>query len=456
MILENHEIAIPFDIDNIKENTFKRLARKVKSLVTNFIVRCLEIIVSLFGILLLIPLSAVVFFQNLKNKENGPVFYTQNRIGKNGKIFKMYKFRTMVTNADEILNAMLQDEEIKKEYYTYRKLRNDPRLTKFGKILRAKSLDEFPQFINVLKGEMSIVGPRPYMPEEEERMGDYYNYIVAHKPGMTGVYQIAGGERRVEFTDRLDMDVRYHYRKNLWLDVKIALITVLVTFRKKETYHVGEMVGDTFEYITRTIARFLKRIVDVIGGIVGALFLIPLSIGIWLGNRICGDKGPLFYTQDRIGQSGKIFKMYKFRSMVVGAEEKLKELLEKDEEARKEYSTYKKLKNDPRVTKVGDFIRKTSLDEFPQFINVLKGELSLVGPRAYMVTEKTEMGDAYNTIIQCKPGITGLWQVSGRSDVTFENRLDMDIDYYENYSLGTDIKILFKTVSAVLNRDGAE
>ena len=456
MILENHEIAIPFDIENIHENIFKRLARKAKSLVTNFIVRCFEIIISLFGILLLIPLSAVVFFQNLKNKENGPVFYTQNRIGKDGKIFKIYKFRTMATNADEILEAMLQDEEIKKEYYTYRKLRNDPRLTKFGKILRAKSLDEFPQFINVLKGEMSIVGPRPYMPEEEERMGDYYNYIVAHKPGMTGVYQIAGGQRRVEFTDRLDMDVRYHYRKNLWLDLKIALITVLVTFRKKETYHVGEMVGDTFEYITRSFARSIKRIVDILGGIVGAMFLIPLSIGIWLGNRICGDKGPLFYTQDRIGQNGKIFKMYKFRSMVVGAEEKLKELLEKDEEARKEYSTYKKLKNDPRVTKVGEFIRKTSLDEFPQFINVLKGELSLVGPRAYMVTEKPEMGDAYETIIQCKPGITGLWQVSGRSDVTFENRLDMDIDYYENYSLGKDIQILFKTVSAVLNRDGAE
>lgn len=456
MILENHEIAIPFDIENIRENSLKRLARKVKSLTTNLIVRCLEIIISLFGILLLIPLSVVVFFQNLKNKENGPVFYVQNRIGKNGKIFKMYKFRTMATNADEILNAMLQDEEIKKEYYTYRKFKNDPRLTKFGKVLRAKSLDEFPQFINVLKGEMSIVGPRPYMPEEEERMGDYYNYIVAHKPGMTGVYQIAGGERRVEFTDRLDMDYRYHYRKRLLLDLKIALITVLVTFRRKETYHVGEMVGDTFEYITRTIARFLKRIVDILGGIVGAIFLIPLSIGIWLGNRICGDKGPLFYTQDRIGQNGKIFKMYKFRSMVVGAEEKLKELLEKDEEARKEYSTYKKLKNDPRVTKVGDFIRKTSLDEFPQFINVLKGELSLVGPRAYMVTEKPEMGDAYDTIIQCKPGITGLWQVSGRSDVTFENRLEMDIDYYENYSLGTDIKILFKTFSAVLNRDGAE
>ena len=456
MILENHEIAIPFDIENIQENPIKRLLRKVKSLTTNFIVRVFEIIISLIGLLLLAPLSILVFFQNIKNKENGPVFYTQERIGKDGKIFKMYKFRTMATNADEILKAMLQDKEIKKEYYTYRKLKNDPRVTKFGKILRTKSLDEFPQFINVLKGEMSIVGPRPYMPEEAERMGDYYNYIVAHKPGMTGVYQIAGGEKMVEFNDRLDMDVRYHYRKNLLLDLKISLITVLVTFRRKETYHVGEMVGDTFDYISKSIARFFKRIIDILGGIVGAMFLVPLSIGIWLGNRICGDKGPLFYTQDRIGQNGEIFKMYKFRSMVVGAEEKLKELLEKDEEARKEYSTYKKLKHDPRITKVGEFIRKTSLDEFPQFINVLKGELSLVGPRAYMVTEKPEMGDAYDTIIQCKPGITGLWQVSGRSDVTFQDRLDMDLDYHENYSLGKDIRILFKTFSAVLNRDGAE
>lgn len=453
--MEEQEIAIPFDIESIHENILVRLSRKIKSLLVSVIVRIAEIIVSLIGIVLLIPLTVVVFFQNLKNGENGPVFYSQYRIGKNGKLFKMYKFRTMATNANEILEAMLQDKEIAKEYYTYRKFKNDPRLTKFGKVLRAKSLDEFPQFINVLLGEMSLVGPRPYLPEEEERMGDYYNYIVAHKPGMTGVYQIAGNER-VEFNDRLDMDVRYHYRKSLLLDLKIALITMLVTFRRKETYHVGEMTWDTIDYISKTLSRVLKRIVDVFGGIVGSIFLIPLSIGIFIGNRICGDKGPLFYTQDRIGQNGKIFKMYKYRSMVVGAEEKLKELLENDEEARKEYSTYKKLKNDPRVTKVGEFIRKTSLDEFPQFINVLKGELSLVGPRAYMATEKSEMGDAYETIIKCKPGITGLWQVSGRSDVTFEDRLDMDLDYHENYNLFWDIQILFKTFSAVLNRNGAE
>ena len=201
---------------------------------------------------------------------------------------------------------------------------------------------------------------------------------------------------------------------------------------------------------------FFKRIIDIIGGIVGVILLIPLSIGIFIGNRICGDNGPLFYTQERIGKNGKIFKMYKFRSMVVGAEEKLKELLENDELAREEYSTYKKLKNDPRVTKVGKFIRKTSLDEFPQFINVLKGEMSLVGPRAVIDGEIELFGIHKKEVLSVEPGITGLWQVSGRSDVTFKDRLDMDINYRENYNLFLDIQILFKTFSAVLNRDGAE
>ena len=453
--MKEHGIAIPFDIENIHENLGKRIVRKTISLMKSVIGRIGEIILSLIGLILLIPLSGVIYFQNIKNKDYGPLFYTQERIGKNGKTFKLYKFRTMVPNADEILESMLADKEIATEYEKYRKLKNDPRLTKFGKILRAKCLDEFPQFINVLKGEMSIVGPRPYLPEEKERMGPYYNYITAHKPGITGVYQIAGNER-VEFNDRLDMDKKYHYKKCLSLDLKIALITLLVTLRRKETYRVGEMTWDTLEYISRILTFAIKRFIDILGGIVGVIFLIPITIGIFIGNKICKDNGPLFYTQERIGKDGKIFKMYKFRSMVVGAEQILEDLLEKDEKAREEYSKYKKLKHDPRITKVGDFIRKTSLDEFPQFINVLKGEMSIVGPRAYMVTEKPEMGEAYETIIQSKPGITGLWQVSGRSDVTFENRLDLDIDYHENYNLVLDVKILLKTVAAVLNRDGAE
>ncbi len=452
--MKGNELSVPFDIDVLQESLLHKIYRKVIALVKATCKRIIEIFISLIGIILLIPLSIVVFFQNLKNHDNGPIFYVQDRIGKNGKIFKMFKFRTMVNNADEILAAMLQDDKIKDEYEKYRKFINDPRLTKFGKILKETSLDEFPQFINVLKGEMSLVGPRPYLPGEKERMSSYYNYIVQHKPGITGVYQISGRER-VEFLDRLDMDMRYHYSRTILLDIKIALITVLVTFKRKKTYDVKEMVLDTTNYVLRQLTFLTKRVIDIIGAIVGMLILIPLTAVVWIGNRSCGDRGPVFYSQDRIGKDGKNFKMYKFRSMVVGADEILKELLENDEEAREEYREYKKLKHDPRVTKMGEFLRKTSLDEFPQFINVLKGEMSIVGPRAYLPREKKDMKDAYDSIIRCKPGITGLWQVSGRSEVSFKNRLDMDIEYYEKYNLGLDIEILFKTVATVLNKEGA-
>lgn len=452
--MDEQELTIPFDIEAIHENTAKRIAKKVKKAVISAVLRTLEIIIAIFGVILLLPISIVVFFQNTKNDDIGPIFYTQDRIGKNGKIFKMYKFRTMVTNADEILKAMLQDEEIRKEYEKYRKLPNDPRLTKFGKILRKTSLDEFPQFINVLKGEMSLVGPRPYLPEEKEKMGPYYKYIVEHKPGITGVYQIAGVDR-VEFLDRLDMDVRYHYAKSFTTDIKIALITLLITLRKKRTYNVGEMIGDTIHYISKCLSLFIKRIIDILGALVGIMTLIPLTVIIWILNKINKEDGPVFYAQERIGKDGKHFKMYKYRSMVVNADEVLEDLLAKDENARKEYNTYKKFKNDPRITKIGEFLRKTSLDEFPQFINVLKGEMSLVGPRAYMPKEKDDMGNSYENIVKCKPGITGLWQVNGRSSVTFENRLIMDLEYIEKYNLGLDIEILFKTISTVLNKEGA-
>ncbi len=454
LILKGNELSIPFDVEILRENLLHKIYRKTIVLVKASIKRVIEIFISLIGIILLIPLSIVVFFQNLKNHDNGKIFYTQNRIGKNGKIFKMYKFRTMVNNADEILEAMLQDEKIKQEYEKYRKFTNDPRLTKFGKVLRATCLDEFPQFINVLKGEMSLVGPRPYLPEEQERMNSYYKYIVQHKPGITGVYQISGRER-VEFLDRLDMDMRYHYSRTILLDIKIALITVLVTFRRKKTYDVREMFLDTTHYIGRQLTLLAKRIIDIVGAIVGIAILIPLTAVVWIGNRVCGDKGPIFYTQDRIGKDGKNFRMYKFRSMVVGADEILKELLENDELAREEYSEYKKLKNDPRVTKMGDFLRKTSLDEFPQFINVLKGEMSIVGPRAYLPREKEDMKKYYDVIIGLKPGITGLWQVSGRSSTTFIERMELDLEYKEKQSIAKDIEILFKTVLSVTKKEGA-
>ena len=203
------------------------------------------------------------------------------------------------------------------------------------------------------------------------------------------------------------------------------------------------------------IEDILKRMLDIFGGICGVVMLIPLTIGVWLANKLSKDKGPIFYTQERIGQNGKIFKMYKYRSMVVGADEKLKEYLENNVGAREEYKKFKKLKNDPRVTKIGKFIRKTSLDEFPQFINVLKGEMSLVGPRPYLPREKEEINGFFKYITACKPGITGLWQTRGRSNTTFTDRLTMDMEYYYNHELKMDIKLIYKTIRNVVKKEGA-
>ena len=207
--------------------------------------------------------------------------------------------------------------------------------------------------------------------------------------------------------------------------------------------------------IKRKVERIVKRSFDIAGGIAGVLALIPLTIGLYIAKIILGDKGPLFYCQDRIGKNGKIFKMYKYRSMCVDADKKLKNYLEENEEAKKEYKKYKKLKHDPRVTKIGNFIRKTSIDEFPQFFNVLKGDMSIVGPRPYLEREKDDMTYYYNYIVSCKPGITGYWQTSGRSDVTFEDRLHMDMDYLRKQNLITDLKIVKKTVEGCVKKEGA-
>lgn len=201
--------------------------------------------------------------------------------------------------------------------------------------------------------------------------------------------------------------------------------------------------------------RYVKRLVDIIGAIFGIILLLPLTIIVSIANIFEKDKGPVFYTQNRIGKNGKLFKMYKFRSMVIGADEILEEYLEKNIEAKEEYRINKKLKDDPRITKIGKIIRKTSIDEFPQFINILKGEMSLVGPRPYLPREREDMKDFYQCIISQKPGLTGLWQVSGRNDLTFEERLKLDKMYYEKRSIKIDFIILIKTFFKVFYKEGA-
>ena len=202
--------------------------------------------------------------------------------------------------------------------------------------------------------------------------------------------------------------------------------------------------------------KFVKRLIDILAGIVGIILLIPISLVVFAMRIIKKENdGPMFYEQLRIGKDGKQFRMYKFRSMCMNADERLKEYLEENEEARKEYKKYKKLKYDPRITKVGKVLRATSLDEFPQLLNVFIGNMSLVGPRPYLPREQKEMGEYYSGIIKVKPGITGPWQIRGRSKITFEDRLKLDLDYARNCTLKNDIKILFKTFAKVLKKDGA-
>ena len=227
-------------------------------------------------------------------------------------------------------------------------------------------------------------------------------------------------------------------------------------YEVKENNDIKYLVADKRpNVVLRAINLFFKRIIDIIGAIVGIIFLIPITIGVYIANKKVKDDGPIFFVQERIGKDGKIFKMYKYRSMVVGADEKLEKYLAENPAANAEYRIFKKLKDDPRITKVGDFLRKTSLDEFPQFINVLKGDMSLVGPRPYLPREQEDMGDYYKYIVTNKPGVTGFWQVKGRNDVTFEDRLHMDIDYYRKENLLLDIKLIFKTAEKVIKKEGA-
>ena len=391
---------------------------KSSSIFAKILIRVVDIIGALVGILLLIPISIYSLANNIRTKREGPLFYTQKRIGKNGKIFKLYKLNTDAP------------------------------------------ISEFAQFINILFAQMTLVGPRPYTTEEIPKMGPYYDVIIKAKPGLTGVYQISG-KRRITFAERLDLDLHYLFDHSLKLNLKILLITIFITARQDKQDFYNEVIYTTAPeetytaYVINKVTLFFKRIIDIIGSLVGIVFLIPITLIVGFINLIFGENGPLFYTQERIGKDGQKFKMYKYRSMVVDADERLKKILEEDEELRKEFLETRKLQKDPRITKIGRFLRKTSLDEFPQFINVLKGDMSLVGPRAVVDDEIELFGDQKDKFLSVKPGITGYWAANGRSNTTYEERVEMEVYYVDHMSLLLDIKILLKTVLSVVKREGA-
>lgn len=238
------------------------------------------------------------------------------------------------------------------------------------------------------------------------------------------------------------------------MNLEVALITSAVDVSGHET-NIRVIQGSTVMTISlpqySPWAMFKKRVFDIVVSLVAlvgtAIITIPVAIAIKMT-----DRGPIFYTQTRVGRRGKPFKMIKFRSMVVNADKMKAELAE--ESGQKGRFIFK-MKNDPRITPVGKFIRKFSIDEFPQFLNVLRGDMSVVGPRPPLPEEVAQYNQTYATRMLVKPGITGPWQVSGRSNLSEEESEALDVTYVQNWSMLGDVVLLFRTVGAVLTHKGA-
>lgn len=202
----------------------------------------------------------------------------------------------------------------------------------------------------------------------------------------------------------------------------------------------------------KKVYNLVKRIFDIVMALLALIILSPVFILIAILIKL-DDRGPVFYKHKRVGKNGKIIYVYKFRSMVVNADEIFSHFTE---EQIKEFEKYYKLENDPRITKIGDFLRKTSLDELPQLVNILKGDMSFVGPRPVVSKELNKFGDNQDLLLSIKPGLTGWWACSGRSDISYEQRVDLEIYYVNNYCAKLDFLCLVKTIGAVIEGKGAK
>ena len=203
------------------------------------------------------------------------------------------------------------------------------------------------------------------------------------------------------------------------------------------------------------IKLFIKRTFDILFSLIGVILLIPISIIMAILNLITRNKGPVLYKHKRIGKNGKEFTMYKFRTMYEGADKDLEKVLNTNEKLNSEWNATYKLQKDPRVTKFGKFLRKTSIDEIPQFINVLKGDMSIVGPRPITEKELERFGIAKDKVLSMKPGITGYWATHGRTNTTYEERVKMEEKYVDEFSLFLDFKIMLRTIITVIRKEGA-
>lgn len=230
-----------------------------------------------------------------------------------------------------------------------------------------------------------------------------------------------------------------------WVQMKVSEVAENIRDQQQSIFLNDVQINKNSTYI------FLKRAMDIIGAFCGIVLLSPLFLIVAVVIKVEDPKGPIFFKQTRVGRNEKEFTMYKFRSMITDAEEKLAQILHKNEVSGAMF----KMKDDPRITKIGNFIRKTSIDELPQLMNVIKGEMSLVGPRPPLPREVKEYSKYHKQRLLVTPGCTGLWQATVRNGVGFEEMVELDLAYIKNRSFFYDIKIIFLTVGLIFRNNNA-
>ena len=289
--------------------------------------------------------------------------------------------------------------------------------------------------------------------EEEIFNNEYMGYIKSRRE-----------EGSIVFVDSHSSDVE-EIRKRLEIEIQSKDKVMFIPFFNEYQFsnsNIFELTNTRTNLVVlenRLHSKY-RMFINITYNYILAVVLMPLLLPIvgfiaWLVKR--DSKGPVFFKQERLGINGEVFLVYKFRTMYIDGDEILKKYLKENPQEVENYSIYHKYENDPRITKIGKFLRKTSADELAQIVNVFKGEMNFVGPRPYMVTEKDMIGDFNEKIIlRTKPGITGLWQVSGRNELTFDERIELDKWYINNWSLWMDFVILLKTVKVVFDKVGAK
>ena len=419
-----------------------------------FIKRSLDILICLLGMpLYLIIWILSVFMTNIESRGHTPINYV--RVGKNGRRFYQKRFRIMRMDASQRMKKGLSP------------------FTVWGNFLRKTHLDGMPEIINIIQGDMSVVGPHT------PRLSRYIEYSPERRknlcvtPGVVGIWSTEKDEESIISRER---DYIENWRISKDILILLEMFLNYITFHSLRGYSLkrrDEELQLIAQYkinkrpmnfnraaykapagVGYNIYLFIKRLLDIVLSIILIILASPFLIIISLA-VMADDGGAPVYRHNRIGKNGKRIGVYKFRSMRQDAGD-LEAILTKEqlEQYRREF----KIEDDPRVTKIGEFIRKTSIDELPQLFNILKGELSFVGPRPVVQEETYFYGDDVAKFLSVTPGLTGYWQAYARNNATYETgqRQSMELYYVDHQSLWFDIKIFFRTFVSVIKKEGVK